>query len=506
MPRDSQEQGQQAPRKEQSSGELTDMFGSLQPVASGVPTGLPLAPVTAPPDVEGGGFTALFSTGKEVEEGGSSAAEAPTQMFAAQPATPAVRTSEPLADQTVLFTPVTREAPAVLPAPPPSAAGEFTQIFRPIPPPAVKPAAAVPPSTSPAPSGEFTQFFSAVSARQAAGARETIVAKPAVPTLPPASAPAPTPVPSAAPAGAFTQMFSQLAPPTPDRMASSASAGSPLQPFSPAAEAAEIAAAPAPLPQALEKKPDAPPGAFTQMFSQLTPPVTSPQPISSPVISPPVIPTGGQPAPPPVPAPMFGAPIPRGSFTEGFQTQSAASASAAPVGGFTELFRSPPSAPPAAVPPAAPAPEAYPAMPASFGMPPQPAPAAAGAGDFTRLMQSLEHPKAAAPMSEPPAAPFSVDAAFFQGGHANSVGESEYTRVMRGGGAGQGGSGLSVPSAGSAHSPGLLLAPAAKENDAASQEKLAKAKPKPLVLLLVVMNVLLLLALVVIGIVVLRHK
>ncbi len=520
MPRDPQEHGQQPPWEGSASGELTDIFASVRPSAA-PPSQADLTASTAQPPAESGGFTALFSAMNSPATGASMVAEttfsseAPTQIFTAQPHAPAQTSTPPAADQTALFTPTNRVVPAAPPAatpPIPPGSGDFTQMFRPIAPPLVAPATpavpvpatANPVSSAPAASGEFTQFFSAISAREAAVAKPQAAPATPPPVVPafPSSASAQTPPPApnamAAQPGAFTQLFQQVQPPTADVPHVPTPAAPP--------PSASVLTTPVAPPPVVASAPDTQPGAFTQMFSQLKPP-TAPAPISS-IASPPSMPPTpvfAQPTPPLPAPPIFGAPAPRGSFTDVFAAQPTSPSASGSNAGFTDIFRPAPSAGDPFPAPGASStpPAAYGSVPATFAVPPASPPV--GAGDFTRLMQSLERPNQAA--SQIPA-PLPMDAAFFNPAPAGAAAESEYTRVLRGAGAAPAGfcAAPQAPVAGSAAAPGLSLAPAAKEDAATGTDKPAKGKPRPLVLLLVVMNVLLLLALVVIGILVLRHK
>lgn len=515
------------------ASEFTQMFGNAQRPGTAPPTAGPFAdPVSTAPPVSDAGFTAIFGTPQPAPAAAASpvpapdASEAPTQVFAALPHPPRPGSGVSASDETRMFStaavtqtapgaesvfaprPVAASLPFAAPVPvatpvpaaaptlptPPQAASEFTSVFQPIAPPPMVAVPAAASVTAPA-SGEFTQIFSAVSARASGGAEPLSSAPPRPQTAPPI-APlslqtvpatpqrAPTPqavVPPAPPepqAGEFTMLFGRQAPPQ-----AAAGAVAPIAP---------------PAPPKTEAPPQ--PGSFTQMFSR--------PPEGAPAFPP--TPAPSQPAAQPLNAAdpfasdaIFGAPAPRGSFTDLFAAVPAPQPAA---GTASARGNDPFAAQPGPASPldwsAKPTPAA-PVFHAPAPVAPQ-APAAAAAGDFTRLMQSLERPSAPAPV---PASPLPVDAAFFAHTPASSAGESEYTRVMRGGAAAPAaGLPIATPAAGSSAAPGLALAPAAAALEKSLTDKAGKDKPKTLVILLVVMNVVLLLALIVFAFIFLhRH-
>lgn len=395
-----------------------------------------------------------------------SPSEAATQLFTAVPplerSTPSVSATE----ETRIFSAVPAPESVTVPkpsnaAPPPPSrmASEFTSVFQPIAPPPAMPAPPVAAAIESAP-GEFTQFFSAVSVRANAGvpARSAPLSAPQVPAQAASSV-------TESQAGDFTQLFQQQLGARP------LNAGVvPTQP----------------MPTGMQEQSH--PGSFTQMFSgsSTAAPVSAPQaPLQAPG----------------APQPVFGEAAPRGSFTDVFAanpiSQAAperAKAEKAPFfpGEPSPLFTPPPAAKAAHMPSSFGA--LVPAEPTSMQTP--------AAGEFTRLMQSLERP-ASAPSAA--AQPLPVDAAFFASSPA-SAGESEYTRVLRGGAAGSpAGAPMAAPAAGSAAAPGLALAPAPAAEGPQTQAA-EKQKQRPLVILLVVMNVLLLIGLLVIGLIVLHRR
>ena len=480
MPHESNEP-QEQPALTSDSSEFTQLFGKAA-FPEKQDSALPFAPATplAPAATHNSdsGFTAIFAPTQADLAAGSvpprkpNLAEAPTQIFAALPSAEERGRVASAADETSLFSAapaphrVVEEKQAPSPStPPPTSrtASEFTSVFQPMALPTAMPAPA-PAVLDPAP-GEFTQFFSAVSMRSNKEEQAGTAARPAsspLPVVPAARAQAAAPAPAAAAqSGEFTQLFQQ-------------------QPASP----------PFATPQTPHLKQQmvneqAHPGAFTQMFSQL--PVADASPLPATTSPTPAQASGSS-------QPIFGTAAPRGTFTDIFSASAVPPAYERTAAAVPETFLGEPS-------------PSFPAAPAakSAAFPPAFSPPAAAvrpaSGEFTQLMQSLERP--ASPASMPPQAP-PVDAAFFAPA-AGSAGESEYTRVLRSGGAGSSaGVPLATPTAGSAAKPGLALAPEPTAADL--KDKPDPKKPKLLVIVLVAVNMLVLIALLVIGLVLLHRR
>lgn len=455
---------------------------------------------------EPGEFTRMFEAMREIPDDITPEAQPPKAHAVLDPAASAVQPQDPasataLSDGfTQLFQtarPAVEAAPAVplqspAPAHSPAAAEGFTQVFQ-----QIKPTTSAAPdirTAVPEPVG-YTQVFSSLqSARQ--GAEHT----PAAPvSTPPATTP---PARDAAAAvkstsqvfgdkpaepGAFTQLFQQMNP----SVASAASSPAPVLP--------EPVAASAPA--------SAPPGAFTQMFAAPVRPPAEQRPAQKDAAIPQASasPLGSR-QPAPVAAAsdglteFFRAPASSAPASPSASPSQPFAAAKAPVseGSFTQVFQALSSQGPSSASSLTPPSTPFGNAPEPRLTPPPAAPSLTGAGDFTRLMNTLEHPPAAATpaASHPESAPLPVFSSAPQSSNA-----SEFTRVMRGP-AYRDSAALGAPAVATAPvAPGMVLAPAKAEATPAAAEAPAKSKK---MMILVIFNVVLVLALILLAILLLR--
>ena len=476
-------------------------------------------------------------------------------------------------------------APQHEPPPPPASVAAFarpeappegsTQIFQQI----ARPTSALPdlprpvaPASAASDSG-FTQIFSSfqaghepLKAPPAPAAANLSSAPPlAGPTLsqPPSptstTAPPPLPQPLAAspPApGEFTQMFNALpATPAPMPAPSSAPFAEPTRPSAPNVSADYT-------PQRATPSQPEEAGSFTQMFQQPGHAQSGAQQSgaqqSSAQVQASAQPQGNS-TDRLDSGPVFGAPPPSGSFTEMFRSPFAgqaepakppasvtpssgfghpppnepffpaapqAAAAQAASGGFTQMFQALSEQGPTQQQPASGSAFGGTSQATPFQPPfaPQAPPAntpAAGGGEFTRLMQTLDQPAASAQppsYSQPPAqqgtfaqpsaayqppAPLQGLAAqspFFNQSQASS-GASEYTRVMSGGAFRDKPAAATPASVAAPVAPGLAISPA-KPADAAAPVK--PGLSKNVIILIIVFNVLLVIALIVLAVMLMK--